>query len=570
MQRITRYLAAQATPDREEDLRAAEESFRPFEDRWIRHIRIVRLSVASGRPEVAADPGTGADPPDGPTPVSRRERAVEWLHADTRRGTVRQYLLVREGERLDPVRVADSERLLREAGLFSVATIEAVPVPEALNEVDLEVIVRDLWSIGIAAPVRDLPEISFRVYDRNLFGLGHHLELRREYDPLVADRRDRRVLYRANNIAGSFIRVEVGLRERRDRERRAFLSINRPPLAPEIRATGAFLSESVRQQEPDDSTGSTRTTTFERHDGWLGYGLTTGDSADGRERRAVLLPMIRVIRLHYLVRPEVESNSPWAAEHDQVTALAGFHFGRTSYRETRLVSGFGRVEDVPLGYLAALNLGREFGKTTHRPYAGIRLALAHAGGRAGTSSGSLQVGGYRSGGRWECSVARIGAGWFSELLRWGRFRHRQFLRTEYTADLAGRGDRFIGLDEGHGLRGVRENGPRGRARWSADLESVTFTPWSVLGFRMAAYLFGDVGAVAKEANRFREARHYTSLGLGLRLKNEQLALDAVDLRFAFVPARPPGAELEPWRAGSAESYRFETLVPRPPEIVPYD
>ena len=312
MRRITRYLAVQPAADREGDLRAAEESFRPYEGRWIRRIRIVRLSMVSGRSDVTSDPKPGDGPPDGPTPGSRGERAVEWLHADTRRGTIRQYLLVREGERLDPVRVADSERLLREAGLFSSATIEPVPVSDELEVVDLEVTVRDLWSIGVAAPVQDLPEFSFRVYDRNLFGLGHHLELRREYDPLVADRRDRRVVYRANNIAGSFMRMEVGLRESTGRERRAFVWIDRTPLAPEIRAAGAFLSESVRQQAPDDSTGSTRTTTYERYDGWLGYGLTTGRSADGRERRPVLLPMIRVIRLHYLVQPEVESDSPCA------------------------------------------------------------------------------------------------------------------------------------------------------------------------------------------------------------------------------------------------------------------
>lgn len=566
MRRITRYLAAQPQPDQAADLRAAEEAFRPFEGCTIREIRVVRLSMFAGRPEGRRGEDGAVMDSNAGRRVSWLERGAEGMHADTRNGVVRAYLLVREGDRLDPRQIADSERLLRESRLFSVASIEVMPLPGAIGEVELVVTVRDLWSIGGTVRWNDLPEVSIRVYERNLLGLGHQVEFRRDYDPLARDRRDRRFFYRANNIAGSFIRAEAGFRKRTDQETRVYASVDRAPVAPEIRASGAFLAESIRRYEAGDSAAIVPTSAWERQDVWLGYNLLRPRGRGEARAPAVVLPMIRAVRQNLLKGPP----APGTAGDDQSMLLAGVHAGRVHYRQTRLVSGFGRVEDVPLGVLLAGTAGQETGGASRRPYFGGRLAMAGGSGMLGTGTVALEAGGFRSAGRWDQGAAGVQLAWFSDLMRWGRFRHRQFVRIGHRSGIARAETESLVLDEGHGLRGIGDGGPRGQARWAANLESVSFTPWDILGFRMATYLFADIGAVAERTSGYRHARHYSSLGFGVRLKNEQLVLDAIDLRVVLHPSPPRGAEREAWRAGEVELTASDALAPRPPEVVPFD
>jgi len=566
MRRITRYLAAQPPSDAAADLRAAEEAFRPFAGCTIRAIRIVRLSMFAGRPERRGEEGDAGEETRQGGRVSWLERGAEAAHADTRDGVVRAYLLFREGDRLDPRQVADSERLLRDSRLFSVAGIEVRPLSGVIGEVELLVTVRDLWSIGGSARLNDLPEVSLRVFERNLLGLGHGIEFRRDYDPLVRDRRDRRFFYRANNIAGSFIRTEAGFRRGAGQETRVYALIDREPVVPEIRASGAFLTESIRRHEAPDFAGIARTRAWERQDVWLGYNLLQPRGRGETGAPVVVLPMIRAVRQNLLEGPP----APGTAGGDQTMLLAGLHAGRVRYRQTRLVSGFGRVEDVPLGVVLAGTAGRETDGASPRPYVGGRVARAGAGRTLGTGTIALEAGGFRSAGRWVQGAAGIDLSWFSELARWGRFRHRQFVRIAHRSGVGRAGTESLVLDDSHGLRGIEAGGPRGLARWTVNLESVSFTPWDIMGFRLATYAFADVGAVAEHASAYRHARHYSSLGLGIRLKNEQLVLDAIDLRVVVHPSPPRGARTEAWRAGEVEPSGSDVLAPRPPEVVPYD
>jgi hypothetical protein len=128
-------------------------------------IRVVRTDIFD-----LSDPGTSAWP----------YRWANALHILTREQFIRNMLLFRVGDKLDPARLAESERILRDTGFLSPVTITAHPVPGGAEVV---VETHDQWTLEVG--------VSFGVFgnrttyggslsDQNFLGWGKTVDV--EYD----------------------------------------------------------------------------------------------------------------------------------------------------------------------------------------------------------------------------------------------------------------------------------------------------------------------------------------------------------------------------------------------------
>src|SRR6266542_1728506 len=75
-------------------------------------------------------------------------RAADAIHGVTRAEVVRRGLLFAEGDLLEPVKLAETERNLRALGLFRTVSITSQPVGE--GEVDVLVRARDSWTTEVS------------------------------------------------------------------------------------------------------------------------------------------------------------------------------------------------------------------------------------------------------------------------------------------------------------------------------------------------------------------------------------------------------------------------------------
>ncbi|MCA9520650.1 MAG: hypothetical protein KC609_06750 [Myxococcales bacterium] len=87
---------------------------------------------------------------------------LNWLHVTSKTSMVRRELLFAAGERFDPQRIEESERILRGLRQFSLAVIVPVLSDQA-GAIDILVVTKDLWSIRL--------NTDFRVADGNLIYL---------------------------------------------------------------------------------------------------------------------------------------------------------------------------------------------------------------------------------------------------------------------------------------------------------------------------------------------------------------------------------------------------------------
>lgn len=123
------------------------------------------------------------------------------------------------------------------------------------------------------------------------------------------------------------------------------------------------------------------------------------------------------------------------------------------------------------------------------------------------------------------------------------------------------------------MRFTRENGLEalkehitGTNRMVLNTETVLFTPYQPLGFRIAFFGFLDMGLIGYSPNIFKND-FFTSFGLGIRLKNERLIFSAIQLQLGVAFGKRGLVESEYYRISSQtrlEQYRY---LPKRPEVV---
>ncbi|MEO8734524.1 MAG: hypothetical protein ABI373_09340, partial [Flavobacteriales bacterium] len=108
-------------------------------------------------------------------PVNGLQRWGNRLHRKTRQRVVRNLLLVKPLQPLDPLQVTESERVIRASPFVTEARITVEPVQGAKDSVDLVILVHDKWSIDVDGE-GDLSSGSVSVRERNFLGWGQAVE----------------------------------------------------------------------------------------------------------------------------------------------------------------------------------------------------------------------------------------------------------------------------------------------------------------------------------------------------------------------------------------------------------
>jgi hypothetical protein len=110
--------------------------------------------------------------------LSKLYAVANWLHIETRERVIRQELLFRTGDCFDPLRMSESERLLREFAFLQSASVEARQRWD--GDWDVAVVTRDDWSLRLEPQFQfgggfDVTGIGLA--ERNLWGTGRGIEL---------------------------------------------------------------------------------------------------------------------------------------------------------------------------------------------------------------------------------------------------------------------------------------------------------------------------------------------------------------------------------------------------------
>jgi hypothetical protein len=550
------YIFISRTGDPSGESIESESPYVSHVGRFIRNIEIYRYNILSDTP-------VGSKNPDLPALV----RGIERIHMDTKISKITAFLLFEEGDPVDPYALADSERLLRETPFIQDARVIVIPVEESPDSVDVQVLTRDFWSIGIRYTWITEDRHRIKLFERNLLGYGQTIEWEVSVDLEREESRktDHALYYGAPNIFSTFIDGSIRWIDAVAYKYNEW-ALSRRYISPEIKWIGGAAIEGM--DDVDDVPSKVRK--WDRQDLWIGRSFRLGRGHAGEDSRRRIIPAVRVTRTDYHVRPDVSADKN-RGYHDRTSYLGSVSLTERSFRKMRMVFSFGRTEDVAYGFLASVTGGSSVGEFHTRPYLSADLAYSLFVGNSGYLAARAAAGGYHRDGAMEDGTFSLTLGGFSSLLPFWRSVARHFFVIDYINGYNRLPNDTVELEEPRGdLRGMSNTGIEGHQRLTISWEGILFADWDWWGFRFASFGYAETGQCGPDWDSFLSEKYYFSLGGGFRIHNERLAFDVYELRFMFHPVVPEGADTQLFRFEAVRNLRIPFLSPGAPRVLKYE
>jgi hypothetical protein len=159
--------------------------------------------------------------------------------------------------------------------------------------------------------------------------------------------------------------------------------------------------------------------------------------------------------------------------------------------------------------------------------------------------------------------------YFSNLISVGTSKVRNFVNFDYTRGFDRNTDEFLVFDNGNGFSGIKNDSIRGKQRLAVSLESVLFSPLNVYGFRFAFFGFADLTLLSGSNEVFGSGYSLSGLGLGIRIRNDNLIFNTFQIRLGFFPNPPMYSDINHIIISGEQLLKPSNFEPGPPSVLPY-
>lgn len=499
--------------------------------------------------------------------TNQLKRLSDQLHRKSRDFVIRNHLFFSKNDRLSPYLMGDNERHLRDLPFTRDASIRVRPVPGSRDSVDVIVVTNDVLSIGGNFRMHNTQSVSGAIEEDNFWGYGDQVGLRGLFDNERAEKTGYGFDFTKRNIMGSFIDVSAGFTNfdktinlLKREERNSFLRVTRPLVNRFMKWTYGGETELHKTQNfysSDSVYVNEIQYKYLSADGWVGYNLDA-DKKDEIAGQPILRKLIGLRLLHqkFSYRP-LEFEKQFDYRYADIQAVLGsFSFFRQNFYKTQFVYGFGRNEDVPEGLDASLTTGWTRIQDRERPFAGLSFHHYFFNRSQQYFDYNLAMGAYLHNKRLEDIDLLARMDFFGRLRRLGtRWRQRYFLGASVTRQINSVYGEPVRIESEYGLEELRNNWEGGDFRATVKAESVFFSPWSVLFFRFAPFVFTNATYINLQINDESTPRLYASIGGGFRIRNESLIFGTTEFRGMYFPRK--NFRNENWRVEVNTNIRFK-------------
>ncbi len=492
------------------------------------------------------------------------ERLGNKLRFETAPGIIRKTITFSNGDSLRKMDLADSERLLRGLSFINDARIVAYVCPDDTSSVNINVYVQDRYPLAGSVTVKDdQPQITLT--NKNILGRGFALN-----NTLAAPSFDEsqwgfRETFRAENIMGHYVNLELDYANLRKHH---FFSgsVDKAFLLPETKYAGgiSFNRSYINYSIADyPSTEWNNPINYRRQNYWLGRSFTL--NPENSTVRSNLYLLGRYMNINFFNNDSPESPVFRSGEF----FFTGVGFSRREYYRNKLIYSYGKTEDVPYGFLSTLSYGYHQNDTLSRHF----LALHYSYGKALIpSKGYLYFSGdissYFNKTTTEQGCVNLRSQYISPLIPVGTSQLRSFFELQYVKGFNRLNGEMLYIDERvNGLRGFDyKNQIAGTEKAVFKSEQVFFTRLEPLGFKFAIFSFLDMAFLKENNKGLFEHSPYFSFGAGLRIRNDHMVFNTLQIRLAIMPRVPSGELPGSFRITGEPVTNFRDFTPTQPAI----
>ena len=494
------------------------------------------------------------------------------LHSNTKAWVIRDNLFVEEGKPLNPYKLADNERYLRDLPFILDARITLKRAGR--DSIDVVVTTRDVFSIGASFSPRSATRYKFKVRDVNLAGWGQQVQ----FNGLVQSDRDPpfgpEIIYTKSSVFGSLINLSAGITSLdngssygQENEYAAYLRLDRPLVSPYSRLAGAFeLSRNWSRNVFLVSDTLFRSYEYDITDFWIGYNIGINNAFKNRNRHFI---SVRSFNQEFVGRPTqpIEALNP--IYNNKTYVLGQFTFFHQNFYKTRYIYGFGRTEDVPYGQTISLLGGWVKQLNFNRLYVGTDLERSVANRKGDFYQYALRTEAYRYKHEFQDISFLLSASINTRLYVHRRVKLRQYVRASYTEIFKPTINLPLLLNNDFGVKGLKSDSVRGVKRLGLHAETVFYTNWKLLGFRFAPLTFSDIAFMSKKNQHVFYNEPYYGIGVGIRTRNENLVFGTIEARCTFYPRKEDGEYIR-LSIRSNLRIKYSGSLVKPPDLIKYN
>jgi hypothetical protein len=272
-------------------------------------------------------------------------------------------------------------------------------------------------------------------------------------------------------------------------------------------------------------------------DAWAGYNLGTNSYfKNGRENRFRHFLAVRGFYRHFNQVPDKFQNVYNYQYADLRGGLITINAFRQDFFKAKYVYGFGRNEDVPEGVNLSLTGGYTDKEQRLRAYLGLDFQRFYFKTRGDYFNFAFRTSTYLHKANPEDVAVLASMDYFSKLYqRGGRWMQRNFFHFSAAGQYRTLLNEPLYINNTFGLAEFRRGDLQSAARITARGESVFFNSWSFYGFRFAPFVFGGFSLLKPIGQPWAKSDGFSSLGGGVKSRNENLVFGTVELRMFYFP-----------------------------------
>jgi len=528
---------------------SSDENYKRYAGKTIKSIQIMRMDVF----------GTHIDNP-AVVSVSETNKLLNKTHMNTNERIIRKNLLFSAGDTVSPLILSDNERILRELPFISDSRIIIVPVSE--EDVDILVLTKDVYSLGAQYDYGGIKKGTLSVFEKNILGTGHEFGIKIPFDSHKPDSPGFGGNYTISNIWKSFTDLNVDYLTGLGTTTYG-LNLTRKFVSAATKYAGGVIVRQMYTTTDLDTMPAPVPLKYNLQDYWIARSFLLNSESVSR-----IILGARYLNNNVFRKPEIQPDTYYSLQRYQIY-LGSVAFSMQKYYKTNLIYGYGRTEDIPHGLLLRTTAGREFNEFKNRTYVGTDISAGKSFPNIGYLYGSMAVASFFNGTVREQGIIYARMNYFTNLLPVGKFKSRSFINLDYSRGIGRYSDEYLKFIDNNGFTGFKNDSINGIQRFTLSLESVLFSPANYHGFRFAFFGFSDIGLLAGSNQLIGSGFNLISLGLGLRIRNDNLLFNTLQIRLAFFPNPPSYSEINNLTISGEQLLKPNNFEAGKPVLIPF-
>lgn len=513
-------------PEKKGSLERSDKPYMEFEDMIIRRVTVVVYDAV----------GYDVRNPDK-KPRSIFEKVGNFVHIKSRANLIRNKLLFKEGQRIDPFKLSESERLLRQNSYIYDARIKVSRIA-GTDSADVIVYSQDVFSTSVGGG-GDLANkrVDFSIQEVNFLGLGQAVSYRTRIWNQLPGGANHYLNYNVPNIYNSLIASNVFYNLNNGKESFG-AGLNRGLISPALQWVGGLNIRWLKFPYKNNirilPVYESDTVSLNQQDLWAGIATSALSRKKPDADNGKFFIAGRYLRTYYTQCPLIPHYSTFPYYNSDFFLGSFSFYSRSNYKD-RLIFRFGRTEDIPEGKLFSLIGGMQFSGRANRPYLGVVSSFSKYQNHFGYYFFNIQAGSFFNRGEVEEGVIQFKNLYFSPQIQFDGWKWRQFLAFRFTQGFNLISGNTLNINNKNGVRGFSSPFLKGNKKVIFNYESDIFLPFNLVGFRIAFIFFTDIAWISFQGQLLSKNHFFPGYGIGFKIHNDHLTFNTIQILLGYYP-----------------------------------